>query len=174
MSPALLLVFRALHIVTGAFWVGALFLVLLVLMPAIRGAGPAGAPVMEQLTEVRKIHLYMMWLPILTVLSGLGLMWNDSAGFSGPWMHSGPGRVFSLGAAFAILTMGVGMSVNSPTGRKLGALSKEMRTQGGPPKPEQLGEVKRLQGRMEGALRISAVFLLAAVVAMSVARYVPS
>ena len=174
MSPALLLVFRALHIVTGAFWVGALFLVLLVLMPSIRGAGAAGPAVMEQLTEVRKIHLYMMWLPIVSVLSGLALMWNDSAGTHGVWMQSGPGRAFSVGALFAILTMGVGMSVNSPTGRKLGALSKVMRAQGSPPKPEQLAEIARLQGRMDGALKISAVFLLIAVLAMSVARYIPS
>jgi hypothetical protein len=47
-----------------------------------------------------------------------------------------------------------------------------MQSAGGPPKPEQIAELNRLQAFLMDAYRIDFVLLVIAMVAMAVARYV--
>ncbi|MEO7457167.1 MAG: hypothetical protein ABIY52_12965 [Gemmatimonadaceae bacterium] len=171
-SNSVLMLLRLIHIVVGMFWVGGAVFIAWFLVPAIRGAGPAGGAVIGQLQE-RKMSMYIMFFAIFTILSGLGLYWNDSAGFGSAWRNSGPGRTFGLGAAFAIVTMILGMTVNSPTAKKLGELGASMKAAGGPPNAEQQAEMLRLQMRLGKAGFAAAVLLTCAAAAMSVARYVP-
>ena len=174
MSPATIQLLRVFHILTGAFWVGAVLFMVLILLPALRNVGPASGQVMEQLTAVRKLPIYMSVAPLITVLSGLGLYWNASNGFSGQWMHSGPGRTFGVGAALALIVMIMGMSINAPTGKRLGKLGGEIRAQGGPPNAAQQAELHKLHARMGMAMTAAAVLLVLALGAMSLARYMPA
>ncbi len=174
MSPTTLQLFRAIHIVFGAVWLGAVLFLVLFLMPTLKTLGPASGPAMAYLTNVRKLPIFMMVVPILAILSGLALYWNDSAGFSSVWMHSGPGRTFGLGGGLAILAVISGMAVNAPTARRLGAIGAQIKAQGGSPTPEQQAEMERLQGRMMTALRVVAALLILATLAMAVARYMPT
>src|SRR3954466_12244525 len=114
---------RGVHILSGVFWVGAVLFIAGFLSPSIRAAGPAGAGVMQQLIGVRRLPLWLMSGTILTILSGIGLYWFDSAGFRSDWLGSGPGRVFGLGGVLAIVAAALGMAVNSPTARRLGELA---------------------------------------------------
>ncbi len=165
--------FRLIHIVCGALWVGAAAFVAFFLMPTVRALGPGGGPVMQELAQVRKLPVYMMAMAILTVLSGVGLYWRDSGGFKGPWMHSGSGAVFGFGGLLAILVVVIGMTVISPSTRRMGELAASMRGAGGGPSPEQGAEMQALQARMTRFTRIVAVLLLVATAAMAVARYIP-
>jgi hypothetical protein len=128
---------------------------------------------MEQIAQVRRLPIYMMVMAILAILSGIGLYWRDSGGFQTPWMHSGPGTVFGVGGAFAILAMIIGMAVSSPAGRRLGALGAEIRARGGPPTPAEVAEMQRLQDRVARGSQIVALLLVLATGAMAIARYVP-
>lgn len=163
---------RVVHIVSGVFWVGAALMLVGFLMPAVRDLGPKGGPFMAHLTQERKLPLWIMAASILTVLSGFGLYWRLSNGFSSEWMHSGAGRVFGIGGALAIVSLVVGMLVNSPTAKRLGALSAALQGAGGPPSPEQAAELARLQRRLYLASIESAVLLTLATAAMACARYV--
>ena len=172
MSTSVVMLLRLIHVVVGMFWVGGAVFIAAFLVPAIRGAGPAGGAVMGQLQD-RKLSVFIMFFAIFTILSGVGLYWNNSAGFSSAWLGSGPGRTFGLGAVFAILTMIIGMTVNSPTAKKLGDLVAAAKAAGGPPSAEVQAEMQRLQVRLGKSAVAAAVLLTCAAAAMSVARYVP-
>ena len=174
MSPSLLILVRMIHIVVAVCWVGAVVFMAAFLLPTMQAVGPAAGPVMGHLTQVKKLPMYMMAGVLLTVFSGLALYWYDSAGFTSAWMHSGPGKTFGLGAAPGIIVAVMGMAVNSPTAKKLGALGATIRASGAPPSAEQAAEMERLQHRLAGAMTVAAVLLVIAAAAMAAARYVPA
>src|SRR5258705_8430533 len=90
------------HIVVGVFWVGPVVFMAAFLTPSVRAAGPAGGAVLQQLMGVRRLPLWIMGAMVVTLLSGLGLYWRDSAGFQSAWLASGAGHVFRLGGAGAL------------------------------------------------------------------------
>jgi hypothetical protein len=171
-SPGSILAFRLIHIVSGVFWVGGAIFIAMFLLPTLRSVGPAGGPVMSYLMQVRKLPVYMMGAAILTVLSGLGLYWRDSAGFVGTWVRSGTGLVFSLGALLGLGAVGLGMGVAAPVGKRLGVLAAAVQAEGGPTADE-AAEMQRLQPRLASASTWVAILLLLATAAMAVARYLP-
>jgi hypothetical protein len=174
MSPAVFFLFRLIHVVIGVMWAGSVIFIAMFLFPAIRSTGPNGGAVMTYLTQVKRMPAYLMGGVILTILSGLALFWNDSAGFSSQWMHSGPGRTFAFGGVMGILVAIIGGAVNAPTAKRMGEIGAEIKAAGGPPKAEQMAEMDGLLRRMTLAMRISSVLLFLAIIAMAVARYVPA
>jgi uncharacterized membrane protein len=172
MSTTSVQLLRVLHVLGGAVWLGTVLFLVVYLLPTLKAIGPTSGQVMAQMVD-RKFPIYMMVIPIITVLSGLGLYWVDSAGFSGQWSRSGPGMTFSFGATCAIIVVILGMSVNAPAGKKLGDLGAVVRARGGPPTPEEQGEMARLQNKLTRATQAAAVLLILAGGAMAVARYVP-
>jgi uncharacterized membrane protein len=173
MSPGLLLLLRLVHIVVGVFWVGAVAFVAFFLVPSLEAAGPAGGAVMRQLTQQRRMPAWLSASGGLTILAGLLLYWHDSGGFSSAeWMRSGPGLTFGVGAVLAIAGIGVGTGVNVPAARELGVIMARAQVAGGAPAPDDLAAARRLQARLATGARVSAVLLLLAAAAMSVARYV--
>lgn len=168
------IVLRLIHVVLGVAWGGAVVFLGLVLLPTIKAVGPAGTPVVAHLTGVKKLPMILMTGAILTVLSGLTMYWHDSVGFSSAWMKSGPARTFGAGGVLTIIVVIMGMTINSPTARKLSRLGDSVRTAGGPPSTEQAAEMQRLQGRLGGSMRVGAILVLLAASLMAVARYMPS
>ena len=168
----MVIVLRIVHILGGVFWVGSVVFASMLLTPALKAAGPAAGPVMNQLIKVRKMPIYMMAAGLATMGAGIWLLWIDSAMQPGVWMQSGTGMTFSIGGALAILAFLVGMAVNMPTSKRLAALGSAAAARGGPPTPEEGAELQRLQGRMATANQIVMVLLLLATAAMAVARYI--
>jgi uncharacterized membrane protein len=172
MSLGALLLLRLIHVVLGVFWVGAVIFVTLFLLPSLQATGPAGGAVMQQLAQVRRLPLWLMGATTLTVLSGIGLYWHDSLGFtSSTWLASGPGRTFGLGGALAITAAVVGMAVNSPTAKRLGAVAGRIQASGRAPSPEDAADIQRLQGRLVKASLVVTGLVVLATTAMAVARY---
>ena len=166
------LFFRILHVMSAAFWFGAAVFLSRFLVPSIKAAGPAGNPVMEQLTRVRKLPIWMMSAAMLTILSGLVLFWYNSAGFTNEWMGSGSGKAFGGGALFGILAAIIGIGGAMPAGRKLGMIGADLRTRGTPPSPQEVANVAQLQGKLQRIGDIVALLLVIALFAMSAARYI--
>jgi hypothetical protein len=164
---------RVVHIVAGAFWVGAVTLLAFVVLPAVMALGPAGGSFMEQVTRVRKLPVILNLVIVLNILSGVALYWRDSGGFSAAWIRTGTGMTFGLGGILGIAVAILGAAVNAPAGIRLGALAGEIRASGGPPTAAQQAEVARLQNRLKNAAVVAAVVLLVATALMAVARYVP-
>ena len=172
-STYLFLIARFIHVVFGVVWAGALVFIAWFLLPAARTTGPAGVAFMQQLVRVQRVPTYLMIFMALTLLSGLSLMYLDFAAFGSVWAHTGPGRTFSLGGLLAILAAILGMFVNVPTAKKIGALSASIQATGAQPSPAQAAELSRLQNRLFRAGQAAAVLILLAVTCMGVARYIP-
>ena len=164
--------FRLVHVLSGAFWFGAIIFLTFFLMPSLRAVGPAGGAVMEQLASVRRLPIFMMTAAVLTILSGWALYARDSGGFTGPWMRSGSGIVFGLGGVAGTLGAIVGMAITSPAGKRMGVLAGQIRVSGSPPSAEQLAEMQALPARIARGTLIVAVLVIIATTAMAVARYV--
>ncbi|HLB08721.1 MAG TPA: hypothetical protein VK617_04255 [Gemmatimonadaceae bacterium] len=164
---------RFIHVVAGVIWAGALIFIPWFVLPAIRATGPAGGTFMQQIVRVQKLPLYLMTLMALTILSGLSLFWLNVRASGEAWMHTGPGRTFSLGGALAILAALLGIVVNMPTAGKMSAISASVQASGAPPSAAQAAELARLQNRLNRAGQAAAVLVLLAVACMGVARYIP-
>jgi uncharacterized membrane protein len=174
MPTSVFFLLRFVHIVVGVTWGGAVIFIAAFLLPALKSVGPAGGPVMNNLTQVRRLPAYLMAGVILTVLSGIALYWNDSLGFSAQWMATGPGKTFAFGGTLAIIVAILGMTINAPTAKRMAALTATIQATGSPPSAEQVAEIHRLQARLLMALRTAAILVVIAAAAMSVARYVPT
>lgn len=172
-SLTAVLVLRAIHVVVGVLWVGAIVFIAAFLLPAVRAAGPAGGATMQQIVGARRLPAWMAGAMALTILSGLSLYWHDSAGFRSAWLGSGPGRTFGLGGALAIAGGVYGMLVNAPTARRLAELGARVQGANRAPAPEELADIQRLQGRLGRAVLVVAVLFVLATLCMGVARYVP-
>ena len=174
MSHSMFIIVRLVHIVVAVLWVGAVVFIARFLLPTMKAVGPAAGPIMTHLTQVRKLPAYLMSGAVITVLSGVTLFWYDSVGFSSDqWMHSPPGLAFSVGGTIGIIVALIGMVVNAPAARQLGALGAAVRASGGPASAAQEAEMARLQGRLAGSMKVTAILLVIAAVAMAVARYLP-
>jgi hypothetical protein len=170
-----LIVFRIVHILGGVLWVGSAFLVAVFIEPTVAAIGPAAGPFMSHMIEKLKISIVITALGGLTVLGGLILYWHDFHvyydGTLGSFVSHRIGFVFTVGAVSAIIALFGGVLGIKPAAERLGALSKEIGAGGGPPTPEQQGEMKQLMERMRFFGRFDLVFLIIAVLAMSTARY---
>jgi hypothetical protein len=171
-SAPMIYIMRLIHIVGGVLWVGGAVITAAFFVPSVRAAGPAGAPVMQQLVQVRKLPIFFIGTGFLTILSGIGLYWRASGGFSNGWMQSGAGMTFGIGGLSALIALLIGLIVAAPAGKRAGELGAQIASGGKPPTPEQLAEMQRLSARTGKAGAWAGVFLLIAAAAMSVARYV--
>src|SRR5512139_3508472 len=153
-----ILVLRIAHIAGGVIWVGSAILYLFLLIPVARSAESAGQKFMQTLGP--RFGKMMGIVTTVTVLSGALLYARYlEAGLAFMWTTH-------AGLAFAI-----GATVFGKTQEKIGALGAAMQSAGGPPKPEQLAEMNRLQAFLMKAYRIDFVLLVVAMTAMAVARY---
>jgi hypothetical protein len=161
----MIFVLRLVHIISGVFWVGSVMFTALLLAPTLRALGPGAGPVMNQLVKVRKLPMVMMSSALLTMAAGIWLFMIDMSLSQGAFMKSGSGMTF--------LAFAVGMAVNLPASKRLAAIGTAVAARGGPPTPEEQGELQRLNGRMSTASQIVMILLVLATGAMAIARYVP-
>lgn len=172
MSTSAFFLVRLLHVVSATLWVGGALVVAGFVAPAIRAAGPAGGPVMRQLTEVQRLPYVLAGAGVIAILSGAYLVWVLASGSLLNWIQTAPGRIYSLGAACAFVAAVVGLGVNIPTANSLGALAASLRNAGATPATAQTDLLRRLSMRLARGTRVAAVLLILATSAMATARYV--
>jgi len=155
------IVLRLVHVLLGAFWMGSVVFLAVFLEPSVRGAGPAGGQVMQQLAR-RHVLEVMPSVALLNMLSGLRLLALDSNGFNGDWLRSGAGQAYALGAAAALVAFGTGVFVMRPAVKRAMAIG---------PDPQRQAEAQVLRSRSAQAGRVVAGLLVVAAAAMALARY---
>ncbi len=172
-DSAYMLVFRIVHITAGVLWVGSVFLFTAAVAPAAEAIAPAGAPLMGELLGKRRLVDRIIGLGVVTVVGGLFLYWHDWHLFPsfGDWLSSRFGGTLTIGMVSALIALGIGGSITRPTVRRMLALGAEVAASGAPPTPEVAAQIGAMQRRLKVAARVGLGFLLFAVVAMSVARY---
>jgi uncharacterized membrane protein len=161
---------RLLHIVMGIIWTGTVVFLATMFVPAVRSLGPAGAPVMRELMENRKMPIWLTLASLLTLISGISLAWIDAGPLGMDWFKRGAGFVFGLGAVAAIVGGLIGMFVNAPAGRRMSAIMARLQKEGRPPSEQEGAEIRKLQGTLYNAIRVTALLLLIASGCMAVAR----
>jgi uncharacterized membrane protein len=167
---AIMILMRLLHVGLGVFWAGALFFMAWFLIPSVREAGPDGAKVVQALQR----RGFMTLVPIsaiITILSGLVLMWRVSAGFQPEWSRSPTGMALGIGAVAAIIGFGIGIGVMRPATMKAGALAETLGKLEAGARDARMAEVQALRMRSAKAAQWVAGLLTIAVVTMAVARY---
>jgi hypothetical protein len=167
-----LIVLRILHVGFGVFWAGSLFFMTSLLMPAVRGVGPAGGQVMRQLVVVKKLSVRLATAAIITVLSGIILYMMDTKLSAGAFARSRMGMVFGLGGLSALLALIPGVGIVARTVNKVTVLGDAIAARGGPPTAEQSAEMARLQATIGKGSQATAGLVGIAVLCMAVARYV--
>jgi uncharacterized membrane protein len=168
----MLILLRLIHVLFGVFWAGTAIFNAAFLLPAVRALGPAGGPVMNEIAQKRKLPIYFFISGILTVLSGFGLFWHDSAGFTNDFMRSAGGMTFGTGGLLALVTLLLGIFVITPAAIRASKLGATMASAGKPPTPEQAAEMQKLQAKLGKLGMLAAVLLTLTTIAMAVARYV--
>jgi uncharacterized membrane protein len=167
----MLVVLRIIHILSGVFWAGMAFFIVSLLMPAVRATGPAGALIMRHLSAPRRLPAAVASSALLTVLSGAGLYWRNTSLSAGVWAQSRAGITYGVGAVTAVIALILAITLVGPTVQKLVELGRTIEFGGAPATPDQLGTVKRLQGRIAAGSRAAAGLLSVTVITMAVARY---
>jgi len=166
------IVMRFLHIVPGAFWVGASLVVAIFLEPSIAASGPAGGTVMQQMVDKRKFSMAMGLSSWVAVLAGAALYWRTSLHFNEDWMTTGYGTMLTVGSVAAIVAVLLGTFGIARVAANMNELGRSISQSGGPPNAADLTKLSGLQERLRLLSRIEAVLLVVAITTMAVARYV--
>jgi len=155
---AFIVLARAIHVIAGVTWAGAMFLLAAVILPAARDAGGGAwfGALMRRIGPLSGISA------LLTVLSGAYL-------FFGLHAHDVTlgGWVLRTGAMAAVLAMVVGFAVGRPAGLELARLQ-----QPGEDTPERRQRIGMLGRRVALSVRATAGLMALSVLAMGVFRYV--
>ena len=167
----IILVLRLLHIVCGVFWAGSVFHFALFLIPAAKASGPEGVKFMQQLGKTG-YPIVIMIAAMITILTGVLLIWKLSEGFHSAWFHSPYSKVLTAGSGMAIIAFIIGFTVNRPAGMRMNKISDAIAKTRGAPTNEQLQELLALRNKLFTATKYIAFLLVLAVISMSICRYV--
>jgi uncharacterized membrane protein len=166
----LVILARLLHISSGVFWGGAILFMNFVVGPSIAALGPDGAKVMQELVRRRYLELFI-WAGTLTVLSGLYLVWVDSAGFSGDWFGTRFGQGISTGMLAALIAYVMGVFIIRPAVYRMLALAGQMAQAPANDRPAIMEQMNAARNRLMSMGITATVFLVIAIFSMAVARY---
>lgn len=171
MDPVVVIL-RLIHIGCGVFWAGTILFVAFFLEPSVRAAGPEGGKVMQMLAQRNFLNI-LPAIALLTILSGAWLYWRTSGHFQPGFMRSPYGMTLGIGAAAAIVGFVIGFFVMRDATIRAGKLGATMAQMTDGADKQQVAErVNALRGLARTSLRWVAAFLIVAVTAMAVARYV--
>jgi hypothetical protein len=168
-----MLLLRAVHIIFGVMWVGGVFFLAFFVLPSARAVGPAAGPFVGHLTQVKQVPRVLLYLGLITIVAGFWMYWLDSAGANPEWMKSNVAKTYGLGGVFALVAWFIGMILNAPLAKKIGAYNAKLAASGAPPTDADKATVGAMQAKLAQYSMIATVLLLLATACMAVARYIP-
>lgn len=164
-----LVILRLVHILAGICWAGTAMFTTVFLGPALASSGQV-APVMAAL-RARRLLMFLPIVSILTVASGLRLMWITSGGFAAGYFATPHGRAFAFAGTSAIVAFMLGLLVIRPSTARSAQLGVAMAKA---PEPERASirlELERVRRRNAWSSAVALTLLMAGAGGMAVARY---
>ena len=158
---------RLIHIISGVLWVGASLVMYFFVGPTLGATAEAGQKFAQHLMTKTRFTAVITISAILAVLAGYALYWHDSDGLTSPWMHSGAGLGFGIGAGFALLGLVFGIMVGN-TNTALAKLGLQIQ---GKPTDEQMAQIGALRKRLTTVSPINVYSLIIALLFMAISRY---
>jgi uncharacterized membrane protein len=168
----LIIVLRIIHIFSGVFWVGFAFFNIGFLQPTVKATGAEGQKTMQYLTQKTRLLSTVYSTATLTMLSGLVMYWLLS-GFRWTFMSSGYGVVLTIGSVAGIIAWIYAVVVIRGIFKQMQIIGQAIQAQGGPPNPEQAGQMQALVARLGKVGQVALVFLVISLLGMATARYAP-
>ena len=168
----LIMVLRIIHIFSGVFWVGFVIINIGFLQPAVRATGAEGQKTMQYLTQKTRLVSTVYATATLTMLSGLIMYWIIS-GFRSSFILSGYGIVLTIGSIAGVIGWIIAVVLIRGISNQMQSIGQEIQSQGSPPSPEQGAQMQALGERLSRVGQVALVFLVIALLGMSVAQYMP-
>ena len=165
-----LLLLRLVHILGGIFWVGSVLFTTLFLMPALALSGANPGQIMGALQR-RGFMTVMPIVGLLTIGSGLRLLYVTSGGFSPAFFGTPMGRALSVGGNSAILAFLISIFVMRRGNMRSARLGAELATADDTRRTSITRELSILRRRGMVASTIVVALLVVAASAMASARY---
>jgi hypothetical protein len=168
----LYLLMRVLHVMLGAFWVGAVVFMAFFLTPTVAELGPDGAKVMAGLTRRGVLNIIPI-VALVNIASGVWLFWRMTSGFDRTLSGTPNAMVFGTGGIIAIIALHIGLLAMRRNILKAGALAAKAGPL--PDGTEKAALMAEAMARRKRALRagpIVAVMLLVTTALMAIGHYV--
>jgi uncharacterized membrane protein len=166
-----ILLLRLIHIVGGIFWVGSGLFTSLFLVPALATSGANAGQVFAALQQ-RRLFTVLPLVAVLTIASGLRLMWIISAGFAPSYFASAQGQAFASSGVAAIVAFLLSLLVARPASARAAQLGGSL---AGAPEEKRAGlamEIATLRRRGGIASAVAVTLVVLGAAGMAVARYV--
>ena|SRR6185436_5929809 len=167
------IVLRLVHVVSGAFWFGAVFTNFVFVQPAVLGSGADGQRVMVHILRDRRFLDVVLAAAVLTGMAGGILFWRDSNGLDPSIVFGASGLGFTLDGVAGLLALVLFLFIGYPNTRRLLMIGGRLESEGRPPTADEQAVLTRSQAALR-PLGVAVPALLGiAVVAMATARYWP-
>lgn len=166
-----LIVLRLVHVLGGIFWVGSGLFTTVFLVPALAGNGATMGAVMAALQR-RRLFLALPVVAVITILTGVRLLWITSGGFRAVYFATASGLTFTVSGVLATVAFLLAFAVVRPAAARMGALGARLAA--ATTDAERLPLIAQLDGmRRRNAILSTLVTLLLVLGAagMAVARY---
>ncbi len=163
----LMVALRLIHLFSAFIWVGTTFSMALFIGPTAQAVGADAQKFMQHFLMRSRLTKIVTATGLLTVLSGL-LMYGYL--FRGLALNSGAGLALAVGGLFGIGALSVGLGMGRSINR-MRAISAEIAKAGGPPKPEQLAELGKLQEKLARAGATNTILMSVALIGMTLSEY---
>jgi uncharacterized membrane protein len=164
-----LIALRIAHIGGGIIWVGSAILLMTILLPAVRSSEAAGQKFMENFGP--RFGKMMGIVTTVTVISG-ALLYARFFASGVEWIWTtGAGIGFTIGAIAALISFFLGTLYFGRAQEKIRAYGMAMASAGGPPQPNQIAEMNRMQSTLMKTYQFDIALLVIAMLAMATARY---
>jgi uncharacterized membrane protein len=168
----LIMVLRVIHIFSGVFWVGFAFFNIGFLQPTVTATGTEGQKTMQYLTQKTRLLSTVYATATLTMLSGLIMYWI-LLGFRLTAFLSGYGVVLTIGSIAGVIAWIFVVVVIRGIFGQMQTIGQEIQAQGSPPTPDQATQMQALVARLGSIGQVALVFLVIALLGMSIAQYAP-
>jgi uncharacterized membrane protein len=166
-------VLRLIHILGGAFWLGAAVTMFLFLQPTAQATAPEGQRFMLHLLRNRRFSEVVLVAASLTGVAGAILFWRDTNGLQSDSMLQPQGLGFTVGAVAGGIALLLFLLLGYPAGRRMIAIGSRLEAEHRPPSED---EQRILAGAQRALSRVGVtvlVLLTIAAAAMATARYWP-
>lgn len=163
---------RVLHVVSGAFWMGAIVFVAFYLMPAVSEAGPDAAKVMVGLVRRHYFNVVPI-VALVNVISGFWLYWRFTGGFDRALSGTPGAMVFGTGGILAVIALHIGLlSLRRNVLRAMKLTGQAAQTTDAADKAALVARAGALRLRAAKAAPIVAVLLIVTTALMALGHYV--
>lgn len=166
-------VLRLIHVVGGAFWLGAAATLFVFLQPTALATAPEGQRFMLHLLRNRHFSEVVLVDALLTGAAGAILFWRNTNGFELELMTQPQFLGFTVGAVAGAIALLFFVVVGYPAGRRMVAIASRLEVERRPPSEDEqriLASSQRVLNRLGPTVL---VFLIVAAAAMATARYWP-